>query len=319
MSKNTLYLLGILLTIILGTYFNWKLCCSMPLDTANTTEIVQETPAEIPESITVSTPATPIPTRNAFTIEDANGAFSFNSADNVNFETSSYAPQMPIASEVTAGIGNLQTYLSENKNKSVEITGLFTASETNRSAFPNLGIARATAVKNYMVSKGISSTQLHTFGKLSEGLVPEGKVYHGPVEYKIATADDVMTKASEEELKNLSKKIKANPLVLYFAFGENSIDLTEAQRIKISDISTYLDKVEGASIRVIGHSDNVGSGEVNLQMGHDRANFVKEYLVSNGIPERKITSGSRGPDQPIADNNTEAGRAKNRRTVISLN
>lgn len=318
MSKKTVYLLGILLTIILGTYFYWKLCCSQCSSAINHTEIVQETPSKKQESIPISTPKTPIATRNAFSITDANEAFYYTTADNFNFETSAFTPRMPISSEVDAGIGNLQAHLSENKNKSVAITGLFTSSETNTSAFPNLGIARANAVKNYMVSKGISSTQLNTFGKLSEGLVPEGRVYHGPLEFSITTADETTSEASEEALKALHKKIQANPIVLYFAFGENSIDLSEAQRQKIADIATYLDKVEGASVSVIGHTDNVGSGSANLQMGQERADFVKGYLVKNGISESSIKSSSRGPDQPIADNATEAGRAKNRRTVISL-
>lgn len=319
MSKKTQYLLGILLTLILGTYFYWTLCCSQCSSATNTTEIVQEAEAESQESTTVSAPTpTPVATRNAFAITDANGAFSFTSTDNFNFETSGFTPLSPIASEIDAGIAKLQTYLSENKNKSVAITGLFTSSETNTSAFPNLGIARANAVKNYMVSKGLSSKQLNTFGKLSDELIPEGTIYNGPLEYTIATADEATAEASEEELKALKAKIKANPLVLYFAFGENSIDLSEAQRQKIADIATYLDKVDDASVSVIGHTDNVGSGSANLQMGQERANFVKDYLVTNGIPETKVKAGSRGPDQPIASNNTEAGRAKNRRTVISL-
>ncbi|MEO7800411.1 MAG: OmpA family protein [Ginsengibacter sp.] len=72
------------------------------------------------------------------------------------------------------------------------------------------------------------------------------------------------------------------------------------------------------NIDVEGHTDSTGSAEMNHTLSHDRANSVKDYLVSNGIEESRTTVKGFGPDQPIAPNKTPAGRAKNRRVEMKL-
>ena len=85
-----------------------------------------------------------------------------------------------------------------------------------------------------------------------------------------------------------------------------------------NSIQTYLDNIQNATLECIGYTDNSGDQYMNIQLGLDRANFIKDYLVKNGIAENRITASSKGPDEPIADNLTPEGRAKNRRTIIVL-
>jgi outer membrane protein OmpA-like peptidoglycan-associated protein len=106
--------------------------------------------------------------------------------------------------------------------------------------------------------------------------------------------------------------------VLYFDSGEAAINLTAEQRQKVADISSYLDKVDDASCSVIGHTDNTGARTTNIRLGQERADFAKTYLIKNGIAESRIDTGSQGPDNPITSNDTEEGRSRNRRTVITL-
>jgi outer membrane protein OmpA-like peptidoglycan-associated protein len=70
---------------------------------------------------------------------------------------------------------------------------------------------------------------------------------------------------------------------------------------------------------LVGHSDNTGQRAANIVLGQQRADFAKSYLMRNGIPENKIIATSKGPDEPVASNATEEGKAQNRRTVITLN
>ena len=70
---------------------------------------------------------------------------------------------------------------------------------------------------------------------------------------------------------------------------------------------------------IVGHTDNTGQRETNMRLGQERADFAKAYLMRNGIPENRINATSKGSDEPIASNATEEGKAKNRRTVITLN
>jgi len=68
--------------------------------------------------------------------------------------------------------------------------------------------------------------------------------------------------------------------------------------------------------RVEGHTDNVGSHSMNMQLSQQRADAVKQQLISGGAKPQNVTAIGYGPDKPIADNSTAAGRAQNRRVEI---
>jgi outer membrane protein OmpA-like peptidoglycan-associated protein len=73
------------------------------------------------------------------------------------------------------------------------------------------------------------------------------------------------------------------------------------------------------SIKVIGHTDSVGSDEYNQALSERRASSVAAYLLSQGIAPSKLTSEGKGESQPLADNETDEGRAKNRRVELHIN
>jgi outer membrane protein OmpA-like peptidoglycan-associated protein len=70
---------------------------------------------------------------------------------------------------------------------------------------------------------------------------------------------------------------------------------------------------------VIGHTDSQGSDAYNQALSERRASSVAEYLISQGLAPSKVTSQGRGESEPIADNETDAGRAQNRRVELHLN
>lgn len=71
-------------------------------------------------------------------------------------------------------------------------------------------------------------------------------------------------------------------------------------------------------ITIYGHADNTGPAERNRIVAMARANSAKKYMTDSGILASNITVISRGDNEPVADNNTEAGRAKNRHVDIEL-
>jgi OmpA-OmpF porin, OOP family len=75
---------------------------------------------------------------------------------------------------------------------------------------------------------------------------------------------------------------------------------------------------EGLKVGVYGHTDNVGNAQSNQKLSEDRANSVKSYLLSKGLAAQRLESKGFGSIKPIADNNTAAGRAQNRRVQIAL-
>jgi OOP family OmpA-OmpF porin len=71
-------------------------------------------------------------------------------------------------------------------------------------------------------------------------------------------------------------------------------------------------------LAITGHTDNRGTQELNTTLSQDRAAAVRQYMVDQGIPEDRLESKGLGPDMPIADNKTEAGRQKNRRIEFAV-
>jgi outer membrane protein OmpA-like peptidoglycan-associated protein len=71
-------------------------------------------------------------------------------------------------------------------------------------------------------------------------------------------------------------------------------------------------------VLIEGHTDNVGSRELNLNLSKRRARAVEKYLVEKGIAQKRLKSDGFGFDRPLATNDTPLGRAKNRRTEFKL-
>lgn len=79
-----------------------------------------------------------------------------------------------------------------------------------------------------------------------------------------------------------------------------------------------LNSQPNSEIRIVGHTDSTGSDSINNPLSVNRAASARDYLVSRGVDGRRIQIDGRGSSQPIGDNNTEAGRAMNRRIEIFL-
>ena len=78
-------------------------------------------------------------------------------------------------------------------------------------------------------------------------------------------------------------------------------------------------KVFNSRIRIEGNTDNVGSAKTNKSLSLRRANAVANYLITeHGMPRNRFIIVGNGPDKPVASNDTEKGRAKNRRTDFEL-
>lgn len=94
--------------------------------------------------------------------------------------------------------------------------------------------------------------------------------------------------------------------------------LKPAGKAKLDDL---VSKVGGINLEVIvavGHTDSVGSDAYNQKLSARRAEAVKAYLVSKGIEKNRVYTEGKGEKQPVADNKTKEGRAKNRRVEIEV-
>jgi outer membrane protein OmpA-like peptidoglycan-associated protein len=71
-------------------------------------------------------------------------------------------------------------------------------------------------------------------------------------------------------------------------------------------------------VEIAGHTDSVGNVDYNVKLSERRASSVKQYLIKKGIDPNKVVTKGYGPTDPVADNETEEGRAKNRRVELII-
>jgi outer membrane protein OmpA-like peptidoglycan-associated protein len=107
-------------------------------------------------------------------------------------------------------------------------------------------------------------------------------------------------------------------LIVRFAFDKSDIGSVSLSGKYVYESIIYLDQNSQASISITGHTDAVGANSYNMALGVRRAETMQHYFESNGIPPGKIILQSQGEEKPADDNNTAAGRANNRRTVITI-
>lgn len=86
----------------------------------------------------------------------------------------------------------------------------------------------------------------------------------------------------------------------------------------LDKLAEYMKRKPQMNIRIEGHTDNQGSDASNIVLSEQRAESVQKYLISKGVAATRISSEGKGASQPIADNTSAAGRAKNRRTEIHI-
>ena len=95
-------------------------------------------------------------------------------------------------------------------------------------------------------------------------------------------------------------------------FASGSLEIPDANKAEFDSAAEILQE-DGRTIRIVGHTDSSGDADANRTLSDQRAGAVREYLVSKGVNPQKLSSYGLGQDRPIADNESEAGRAKNRR------
>ena len=122
-------------------------------------------------------------------------------------------------------------------------------------------------------------------------------------------------KPAPEKPKPVAEKVTFAADVL---FDFDKAVIKPEGKSKLDDISN---KVKGVNLEVviaIGHADSIGSDAYNQRLSVRRAESVKAYLVSKGVEANRVYTEGKGEKQPVADNKTKDGRAKNRRGEIEV-
>jgi outer membrane protein OmpA-like peptidoglycan-associated protein len=124
-----------------------------------------------------------------------------------------------------------------------------------------------------------------------------------------------------QQLENLQLRQTESGVVVTLGdvlFETGQAELRSDSQTSLVEVVDLLQSEPGKSIRIEGHTDSVGDAATNLQLSEQRANSVLAALESLGVDPARITVVGMGEDFPIASNDTEEGRSKNRRVDVIL-
>jgi len=139
-----------------------------------------------------------------------------------------------------------------------------------------------------------------------------------------APVEPLSAKVAEPEPAPVAAPAPAQPVsskVTYAADTFFDFDKSVLKPVAKAKLDDLIDKIKSINLEVIiaiGHTDAVGSDDYNLKLSMRRSNAVKAYLVSKGVDKTRIYTEGKGESQPVADNKTKEGRAKNRRVEIEV-
>jgi outer membrane protein OmpA-like peptidoglycan-associated protein len=120
-----------------------------------------------------------------------------------------------------------------------------------------------------------------------------------------------------DSLMKLKASMPEN-LLIYFGFNESKFKPDPQNDSRIPEFKTWLEKYPQSMLSVTGHTDLVGTAEYNSRLALKRAQVVGTYLENQGVSASRMVLDSKGSTEPAADYITAEGRAKNRRTEISI-
>jgi OOP family OmpA-OmpF porin len=215
---------------------------------------------------------------------------------------------MPVRLEM----GKLMEMLREDNLKDLLITGLYGLNDSLPAGVDasNLGLARANAMKAQLVEGGVPADQILSFYERLEidDLYDATDTLRGGLRFEVV--DREQDEALENPLAEASK--------VYFETGSSYVPLDSSLRQTITQTLQYLLHKPESRLSLVGHTDNVGKAESNLILGKDRAAQLARYFRDFGLELDRIDVSSQGQTQPIASNETDEGRALNRRVEMRI-
>ncbi|TAF52471.1 MAG: flagellar motor protein MotB [Sphingobacteriia bacterium] len=138
--------------------------------------------------------------------------------------------------------------------------------------------------------------------------------YQSPFLFKQKQADSVYQKDIALQPLELNVSMRFNNI----EFQNNQFELPATAAIELNPLVQTLKENPSLRVRITGHTDNVGKPEDNKKLSENRANAIVQYLVQNGIAANRLDAVGKGDSEPIADNKSDLGRARNRRTTLTI-
>src|SRR5690606_5941901 len=151
-----------------------------------------------------------------------------------------------------------------------------------------------------------------------------GGVVGGGAGVLIGNKMDKQAQKIEEEIPGAQVERVDDGIVVTFDessgvyFDTNKFNINSASQTTLAKLINVFKEYPDTNILVVGHTDSQGAEDYNLTLSKNRANAVTNYLKQNGISNARLTTNWFGESQPMHDNSTADGRAKNRRVNVAI-
>ena len=262
-------------------------CEELTADTNVSQPDTQPEPAKLPASFVVSDGS-----KNIVDVKDV-------------FKARDKQAQVFVSPALQSGaVTTLANYLKTNKDRELNVVGIYGQNEINPSKYADLGIARAEDIKTRLVALGIDGNRIKTSSEMRADYAAVQDTMYDCIAMNVA-----VTKAIE-------KDITIEPRIIYFETGKSTIDLTPELQAYIRNVKAYIQQKPDARIILTGHTDDVGAEDINQKLGLQRAEKTRTELTKIDIDANRVSLDSKGETQPLKPNSTADGRQANRRCEI---
>jgi len=162
----------------------------------------------------------------------------------------------------------------------------------------------------------LSAEEADQARRLAESRASEADYARREAEIASQQIDSLTRQLENLQLRQTESGVVVTLGDVLFASGETQ--LVDGGLSSLEEVVDLLQTEPNKKIRVEGHTDSLGDAETNLQLSEQRAQAVREALISLGVAADRVTALGMGEDFPIASNEDEAGRARNRRVDVIL-
>lgn len=193
--------------------------------------------------------------------------------------------------------------------QTLEVTGFYYEGETKPPGFENFGFARAEEIKKMLVAAGISADRISVRARAVDETDGVRTGYFPGYESRVLEPKQEVV----ETVQELDDRI-----IIRFPTGSTQMTYDKKVNDYLDQLATRV-KQTGETISLTGHTDNVGTDDVNQKLGQERADAIKKILTGKGVKADQVQTASKGKSQPVTTNDTDAGRSENRRVEVRLN
>lgn len=227
--------------------------------------------------------------------------------DQFAFDSLAVAPRLNDNNK--AFLDTLAAILKANPTKNMTISAYYRESERGVKSgfFENLGVARADQIRKLLMKRGINESRM----SIDYGISEDPQLSE-PLTFSLYAAN-IPSDYNKEQYTFKNQTYKDDN----FAFDSDEFRPGEPFLLYADSVKTYLEVNEDQSLRIIGHTDAVGSSEYNVDLGMRRAKNAMEYFRELGVTS-EVKIESKGEKEPVATNDTEEGRQKNRRVNFKI-